>query len=180
MLLLDCECLFIYGGYKFTKYSKICEVSKIKKRIRYSIYRWKTNLYIVSLVNYVHKDMNLQKHLHCSHCYSIHFSETYTVQNNCKVVFSVILTFILIPCAHKKYIYNIYIQKKKNSQKYVEQLLHKILVASQSTSYNTRLFPTKLPKIKSSTCHLPFPLFVSLIITDQLLNSNPFKIKAAN
>ena len=61
--------------------------------------------------------MNLQKHLHCSHCYSIHFSETYTVQNNCKVVFSVILTFILIPCAHKKYIYNIYIQKKKKFTK---------------------------------------------------------------
>lgn len=58
--------------------------------------------------------------------------------------------------------------------------IEQLLVASQSTSYNTRLLPTKLPKIKSSTCHLPFPLFVSLIITDQLLNSNPFKIKAAN
>lgn len=87
--------------------------------------------------------MNLQKHLHCGHRYSIYFSETYTVQNNCRIVFSVIVTFILIPCAYKKHIYNIY---KKNSQKYVEQLLHKILVASQSTSYNTRLFPTKLPQ----------------------------------
>lgn len=87
--------------------------------------------------------MNLQKHLHCSHRYSIYFSETYTVQNNCRIVFSVIVTFILIPCAYKN-IYTIYI--KKNSQKYIEQLLHKILVASQSASYNTRLFPTKLPQ----------------------------------
>lgn len=157
MLLLDCECLFIYGGYKFTKYSKICEVSKIKKRIRYSIYRWKTNLYIVSLVNYVHKDMNLQKHLHCSHCYSIHFSETYTVQNNCKIVFSVILTFILIPCAHKKYIYNIYIQKKKK--------IHKSMSNNYCTKYSSphNPLPTILacsllncPKLNQALAIFPF------------------------
>lgn len=121
--------------------------------------------------------MNLQKHLHCGHRYSIYFSETYTVQNNCRIVFSVIVTFILIPCAYKN-IYTIYIKK-----------IHKSMLNNYCTKYSSphNPLPTILacsllncPKIKSSICHVPFPLFVSLIITDQLLNSNPFKIKAAN
>lgn len=93
-------------------------------------------------------------------------------------LFSLSLWFSYSFLVRIKNIYTIYIKK-----------IHKSMLNNYCTKYSSphNPLPTILacsllncPKIKSSICHVPFPLFVSLIITDQLLNSNPFKIKAAN